>query len=210
MHSATLLFITFSHSSLAILTSPYPKQTFQLPKHPLSWICTVHVTAATFKDYTSSDITERFLTSNHEKIISTLSTMLNSSITTAPVISFFEPCTISVLVDAPSNVSSEIGLARYIDSNEYIYRGWRYSVIIYIYFSCVPARHFNSLRLPFRLFYHSLDCGPQNTFPNQVFIADPLQALLTISDPTHNIHFRELPLSMKKIDPETNLQLERT
>jgi hypothetical protein len=203
MHLQKLLFVIFCHTSHATLQFPYPKQTFQLPSHPSNWICTVHITVATFANYTSSDITERFLTSNQGKIIPTIGSMLNRSISIGPVITFFEPCTISVLIDSTisgsSYVFSQNGIARYINSNVYAYGGWRHSVIILIYYSCDSNYYPGSLYLPHRLFYHSTDCGPQNTFPNQVFTSDPLLYLRTINDPTHNIHDRKLPLALRRL-----------
>jgi hypothetical protein len=202
MNLYKLLVIIFCHSSLAIWQFPYPKQTFELPNHPLNWTCTVHITVATFANYTTSDITERFLASNREKIIPSLHTMLNSNISIVPVISFFEPCTISILIDATEQGSSYVfkkkGLERYISGNEYVYRGWRQSIIILIYFSCHADYIVKSLSLPHRLFYHSLDCGDSKTFPNQVFVPDPLQYLMEIADQTHSIHHRLLPLSMRR------------
>jgi hypothetical protein len=202
MYPCKLLIIIICHSSLAILQLPYPKQIFELPNHPSNWMCTVHVTVATFANYTTLDITERFLASNREKIIPTVGTMLNRSIGIAPVISFHEPCTISVLIDATiqglSYVFKGLRLHSYFIGNEYVYRGWRHSIIILIYFSCYYEYHPKNLHLPHRLFYHSLDCGPQNMFPNQVFVSDPLYELWNINDPTHNIHDRELPLALKQ------------
>jgi hydrogenase maturation factor len=140
MHSNILLIIIFCHSSVAILQFTHPKQTFELPNHPFNWICTVHIAVATFENYTTSDITERFLASNREKIIPTVSTMLNRSAGVAPVNSFFEPCVISVLIDATIYGSSYVfkghRLYTYIIGNEYVYRGWRHSLIILVYFSC--------------------------------------------------------------------------
>jgi hypothetical protein len=138
MHLYKQLIIIFCHPSLAILQFPYPNQKFQLPNDPLNWICTVHITAATFANYTTSDITERFLASNREKIIPTVSTMSNRNISIAPVNSVYEPCTISVLIDATIERSSyfpkHIQIIQYFDANEYVYRGWRHSVVILIYF----------------------------------------------------------------------------
>jgi hypothetical protein len=204
MYLCILLIIIFCQSSLAMLQFPYPKQTFELRNHPSNWICTVHVTAATFANYTTSDITERFLASNREKIIPTLSTMQNRTISIVPVISFFEPCTINILIDATeqgsrsSYVFKKKGLASYISGNEYVYRGWRQSIIILIYFSCHAEYIVKSLSLPHRLFYHSLDCGYQHIFPNQVFVPDPLQNLRNITDPKYSIHYRQLPLAMTR------------
>jgi hypothetical protein len=205
MHQPTLLFIIFCHASFAFTNFPYQSQNFKLPKHPSGWMCTVHITTATFANSTSSDIIERFLSSNHGKIIPTLSTMLNRSISIVPVISFFEPCTISLLVDATVTGSSYVfreqarELLSYINKNEYVYRGWRHSIIILIYFTCSTLYNFQSLYLPHRLFYHSLDCGPQNVFPNQVFVPGSLHLLRNISDTTHNIHHPQLPLSMTRL-----------
>jgi hypothetical protein len=84
MRQHKLLFIIFCHTSLALLEYPYPKQTFELPTHPLNWICTVRTTVATYGNATTSDITEHSLTSNREKIIPTLSTMLNRTISRVP------------------------------------------------------------------------------------------------------------------------------
>jgi hypothetical protein len=203
MHLQKLLFVIFCHTSHATLQFPYPKQTFQLPSHTSNWICTVHITVATFENYTSSDIAERFLTSNQGMIIPTIGSMLNRSISIGPVITFFEPCTISVLIDSTvsgsSYVFSKDGIVRYINSNVYAYGGWRHSVIILIYYSCDSNYYTKSLHLPHRLFYHSTDCGPQNTFPNQVFVSDPLLYLRTINDPTYNIHDRKLPLALRRL-----------
>jgi hypothetical protein len=202
MYLCILLIIVFCQSSLAMLQFPYPKQTFELRNHPSNWICTVHVTAATFANYTTSDITERFLASNRLKIIPTLSTMQNRSISIVPVISFFEPCTISILIDAIEQGSSYVfkkkGLDSYISGNEYVYRGWKHSIIILIYFSCHADYIVKSLSLPHRLFYHSLDCGHQNIFPNQVFVPDPLQKLRNITDPKYSIHYRQLPSAIRR------------
>jgi hypothetical protein len=203
MHLLTLLFIIFCHTSLVFSQFPYPNQEFKLPRHSSNWICTVHVTVATFANYTSSDITERFLTSNQERIITTLSTMHNRSLRIVPVISFFEPCTISILVDALVNGSSFIGkplqIDTYIRANEYTSQGWRHSIMIVFSFSCNVSISSRSYNLPHRLFYHILDCGPQNTFPNHVFLPDSLRALRTITDPTHNIHNRKLPIGVTEL-----------
>jgi hypothetical protein len=200
MYLCKLLIIIFCHSSLAILQLPYPMQTFKLPNHPSNWMCTVHITVATFANYISSDITERFLASNREKIIPTVGTMLDRSI--VPVNSFFEPCTVSVLIDATVHGSSYVfegpQLYRYFSSNEYVHRGWRHSLIILIFFSCYSGYNDISFRLPHRLFYHSLDCGHPNIFPNKAFVPDPLNSLRDIYDPTHSIHYRQLPLPMRR------------
>jgi hypothetical protein len=205
MHLATFLIIIFSHTSLAILHFPYPKETFKLPRHPLNWICTVHITVASFANHTTTDITERFLTSNREKIIPTLSTMHNRSISITPVNSFFEPCTISILVDETIDGSSYIlkgnAIAIYIDANKYVYRGWRHSIIIVIYFSCYNQYSHRSLYLPHRLFYHLLECGHQNTFPNCLFVPNPRPGLMAIKDQTHNIYDRKLPPDMTRFLP---------
>jgi hypothetical protein len=202
MRQPTLLFIIFCHTSLAMLRFPYPRQTFELPNHPSNWMCTVHLTVATFTNYTTSDITERFLASNREKIIPTVGTMLNHTISIVPVISFFEPCTISVLLDATVHGSSYVfkgpRLYSYFSGNEYIYGECRHSIIILIHFSCYAVYELISLQLPHRLFYHSLDCGYRNIFPNQAFVPDPLQSLRHIHDPTHSIHYRELPRAMRR------------
>jgi hypothetical protein len=202
MYLCKLLIVIFCHSSLAILQFHYPKQTFELPNHPSNWICTVHITVATFANYTTSDIAERFLASNREKIIPTLGTMLNRSMNIAPVTSFYEPCSISVLIHANVHGLSYVfkghQLYDYINGNEYVYRGWRHSIIILIYFSCSVDYNVKSLRLPHRLFYHSLDCGYWNIFPNQVFLPDPLHTLRHITDQTHSIHDRQLPLAMRR------------
>jgi hypothetical protein len=203
MHLRTLLFVIFFHKSLAFLKLPYPNITFELPKHPSNWICTVHVTVATFASYTSSDITERFLTSNGENIIPTISTLSNRSISIAPVVSFFEQCTISIFVDATINGSSyvfnTVELPRYVNSNEYIYRGWKHSLVIFIYFSCSPQLYSFLCNLPVRLFFHSTACGPQNIFPNIAFIPDPLIQLMLIEDPTYSIHHPQLPTAMRRL-----------
>jgi hypothetical protein len=200
MYLCKLLIIIFCHSSLAILQLPYPMQTFKLPNHPLNWMCTVHITVATFANHTSSDITERFLASNREKIIPTVGTMLNRSF--VPVNSLFEPCTVSVVIDATVHGSSYAfegpHLYRYFSSNEYVHRVWRHSLIILIDFSCYSGYNDISFRLPHRLFYHSLDCGHPNIFPNKVFVPDPLNSLRNIYDPTHSIHYRQLPLPMRR------------
>jgi hypothetical protein len=102
--------------------------------------------------------------------------MLNRSINIAPVISFFEPCTISLLVDATVDGSSylfrQLEMERYIDENDNVHRGWRQSVIILIYFSCSPEYYMESPYLQYIYFYHSTQCGPENTFPNQVFVSN--------------------------------------
>jgi hypothetical protein len=170
MHFLTLLIIVICHTSLVFFKLPYPKQAFELPKYPSGWICTVHVTVASFANYTSSDIAERFLTTNHGTIIPTLSTMMNRRIRIAPVISFFEPSTISLLVHTTikgsSYMFSPLKITRCIEANEYTYGGWRHSIITLMYFSCASDYH-NGIRfLPHRLFYHSLDCGPHNPFPS--------------------------------------------
>jgi hypothetical protein len=202
MYLCKVLIIIFGHSSLATLQFPYRRQTFELPNHPSSWICTVHITVATFANYTSSDITERFLASNLEKIIPTVSTMLNNSKVIAPVNSFFEPCTVSVIIDATvqgfSYVFREERLFRYINGNGYVYRGWRHSIFILIYFSCQYQYYIINLYFPHRLFYHSLDCGYQHTFPNQVFASNPLKKVRNITDPTHSIHYRQPPLAIRR------------
>jgi hypothetical protein len=205
MHHFALLLIIFSHTSFAFSPFPYQKRTLKLPKHPSGWMCTAHVTVATFANYHSSDLTDRFLTSNRERIIPTVSTMLNRSISIAPVNSFFESCTVSILIDSIINGSSYItgkhGIAVYVQANEYVFRGWRHSVIIVIHFTCFPTYHAASKHLPHRLFYHSTKCGPQNTFPNHVYVPGPVQYLLTIDDPTHNIHDRKLPLELTSLIP---------
>jgi hypothetical protein len=207
MYLRKLLIILFCHSSLAILQFLYPKQTFELPNNPSNWICTVHITVATFANYTTSDITERFLASNRENIIPTVSTMLNRSISIAPVNSFYEPCTISVLIDATIHGSSYLfnghQLYRYFRGNEYVFSGWRHSIIILIYFSCYNEYHILNFYVPHRLFYHSLDCGQQNIFPNQAFVFDPLHHLRNMSDPTHSIFDRQLPFAMRRSIPTT-------
>jgi hypothetical protein len=201
MHLILLFLFNFCQTTHSFLEIPYPHQAFELPNHPSNWTCTVHVTVATFANHRSLEVTERFLISNHGKIITTLSTMLNRSIGIDPVISFFEPCTISALIDATisgsSYVFSQHGIARYIDVNKYIYRGWRHSIIILIHFTCFSARYAKSFYLPHRLFDHSPDCGPPNTFPNQVFVPDSRRTLRAIKDPTYNIHYRQLPLVIR-------------
>jgi hypothetical protein len=204
MHLPTLSFIIlFCHTSLAFPQFPYPNQAFKLPKHPSNWICTVHITTPWFSNYTSSDVIERILTTNHEKIIPTVSTTHNRSFSITPVNSFFEPCTISILVDTTRNRSSYIfsdyGLSIYIHANKYVYRGWRHSIIIVVHFSCSFRYDGRSLHLPHRLFYHSLECGPQNIFPNRVFVPNPLTGFVTIEDPTHNIHDRKLPSDIRRL-----------
>jgi hypothetical protein len=205
MHLCKLLIIVFCHPSLATLQFPYPEQTFELPNHPSDWVCTVHITADTFANYTTLDITERFLASNRAKIIPTLSTLSNRNISIAAVNSFYEPCTISVLIDATiegsSYFSKNIQMIQYIDANEYVYRGWTHLVVILIYFSCTAAYSHKSLYLPHRLFYHSVDCAHQLIFPNQAFVPNPLPHLRNIADPTHNIHDRQLPLTLRRSIP---------
>jgi hypothetical protein len=214
MHLCKLLIIIFCHPSLATLQFAYPEQTFQLPNHPSNWVCTVHITTATFANYTTSDISERFLESNREKIIPTVSTMLNRSIAIAPVNSFFEPCTISVLIDATKEGSSYFSetfqMTQYIDANEYVYRGWRHSAVILIYFSCATAYSPKSVYLPHRLFHHSLGCGNQKIFPNLVFVPTPLPTLRNINDPTHSIHYRQLPLAMRRSIPTPQYGWDRS
>jgi hypothetical protein len=140
MYLCKLIIILFCHLTLATLQLSYPKHTFQLPNHPSNWICTVHITVATFANYTSSDITERFLASNREKILPTVGTLLNRSVPIAPVNFFFEPCTISVLIDATINGASYVfqgrRVYRYFRGNEYVYRGWRHS-LIFRYIRCL-------------------------------------------------------------------------
>jgi hypothetical protein len=196
------LFVILCHASLALLRNPYLSQTFKLPNHPLNWICTVHVTVPSLSNHTSSDITERFLTSNHGKVIPTLSTMLNRNISIAPVDSFFEPCTVSVLVDetihGSSYVQSPLGMKSYIQANEYVFRGWRHSVVIVFVFSCATRYSMVSNYLPHRLFYHSLGCGPQHSFPNFAFVPDPLGSFKEIDEQMHNIHDPQLPLAVRR------------
>jgi hypothetical protein len=203
MQLPTLSSIVFYPISLAFPQIPYPNHAFKLPKHPSNWICTVHITTATFSNYTSSDVIERILTSNREMIIPTLSTMDNRSISITPVNSFFEPCTISILVDATVNRSSYIlrenEIPIYIQANKYVHRGWRHSIIIVIRFSCSTQFSTRSRVLPHRLCYHSLECGPQNIFPNCVFVPNPLVRFMTIEDPTHNIHDRKLPSEIRRL-----------
>jgi hypothetical protein len=202
MHLFTLLFIIYCHTSRAFSELHHPNHSFKLPKHPSNWICTVHITVPTFAIYISTDITERILISNREQIIPTLSTALNRSINIAPVISFFEPCTISVHINAPINESRHVDtlqIYRYIKANAYAFRGWRHSLIIFIGFTPPTKYYAKQLYLPHRLFYHSLDSGPQNTFPNHVFVPDTLQTLRTIDDQTYSIHLRELLLSLRRL-----------
>jgi hypothetical protein len=203
MNFSVLLSIIFFHTFEASFQFPYPNQSFKLPEHPLGWICTVHVTVATLADFTSSDTTERFLTSNHEKIIPTLSTMLNRSLRIAPVHSFFEPCTISVLIDANINgrsyMNGQLGIPRYINTNEYVHGGWRHSIIIFIYFSCDLTCAYESSYLPHRVFYYSTECGLQNTFPNIAFVPDRMKVFWRIDDKMHNIHNRQLPLGIRRL-----------
>jgi hypothetical protein len=202
MHLHKLLFIIFFHTSLAVLQFPYPEQTLELPNHPSNWMCTVHITVASFANYTTSDITERFLVSNREKIIPTVSVVTNRSIGIPPVNSFFEPCTINVLMDATVHGSSYLfkgqRLHNYFSGNEYVNRGWRHSLIILIFFSCYFEINPISNRLPHRLFYHSLDCGDENIFPNLAFAPDPVQSLWEINDSKHSIHHRTLPLLLRR------------
>jgi hypothetical protein len=202
MHSPTLLFIIFCHISAAFSEFLHANHSFKLPKHPSNWICTVHITAVTFANYTSTDITERILISNREQIIPSLSTGLNRSKKVAPVISFFEPCTISVHINAPINGSryvETLQIYRYIKANAYAFRGWGHSVIIFIGFTPPNKYYANQLYLSHRLFYHSLYSGPQKTFPNHVFVPDALQTLRTIDDPTYCIHLQELPLFLSRL-----------
>jgi hypothetical protein len=202
MSEHKLLFVIFCHTSLALLQFPYPKQTFELPYHPSNWTCTVHITVATFANATTSDITERLLTSNREKIIPNLSTMVNRTISIVPVISFFEPCTISVLIDSIVHGSSYVFkgqlLYPYFNGNEYTLRGWRHSIIILIFLSCGYQYNSVNLYLPHRLFYYSVDCGHPDLFPNQAFVPDPMHTLRNVNDSTHNIHNRLLPPSMRR------------
>jgi hypothetical protein len=131
--------------------------------------------------------------------------MSNRNISIAPVNSFYEPCTISVLIDATIERSSyfpkHIQIIQYFDANEYVYRGWRHSVVILIYFSCSAAYSHKSLYLPNRLFYHSIDCAHQVIFPNQAFVPDPPYTVRNINDPTRNIHDRKLPLALRRSIP---------
>jgi hypothetical protein len=202
MHLILQFLFIFCQTTQAFSEFPNPHRAFELPNHPSNWTCTVHVTVATFANHSSLEVTERFLISNQGKIITTLNIMLNRSISIDPVISFFEPCTISVLIDATiigsSYVFSQHGLLRYIDANKCFYRGWRHSIIILIHFTCVPARYAKSYYLPHRLFYHSPNCEPPNTFPNQVFVPDSRRTLRAIKDPTYNIYYRQLPLVIRK------------
>jgi hypothetical protein len=202
MHLPTLSFIIFYHTTLAFPHFHYPNQALKLPKHPSSWICTVHITTPTFTNYTSSDVIQRILTTNHEEIIPTVSTMQNRSISITPVNSFFEPCTISILVDATINRLSYIfsgnGIPVYIQANDYVYGGWRHSIIIVIHFSCYYEHSPTSLYVPHRLFYHSLDCGPRHIFPNRVFVSNPRIWLVTINDPAYNIHEPKLPPAVRR------------
>jgi hypothetical protein len=202
MYLCILLLIISSQPSLSFSQFPSPCQSLELPKHPSNWICTVHITVATFANATSSDITERFLSSNHGNIILTLSTMLNRSISILPVISFFESCTISILVESATKGSrgsfDGTHLPTYIRANKYAERGWRHSVIILLYHSCEFKTERLSQLLPHRLFYHSLDCGPQNTFPNHAFVPDRVQSLRAINDPNYTIHDRKLPSDIRR------------
>jgi hypothetical protein len=198
MHHFALLLIVIYHLYLARSQFPYPNQSFKLPNHPANSISTVHVTVTTFASHVSSDITERFLTSYLKKIIPTISAMHNRSITIAQVISFFEPCTISILIDATikgsSYLSRENRIAVYITANKYVHCGWIHSSIIVIHFTCSATYYSASRYLPHRIFYHSTKCGPQNIFPNHVYVPGPLQYSMTIYDQKHNIHVRKLPL----------------
>jgi hypothetical protein len=202
MRLSTLFIVIIFHLSVAFSYSSYPNQAFKLQNHPLSCICTVHVTVVSFQSHTSSDVTERFLTSNHDMIIPTLSTMHNRSLRIVPVISFFEPCTISVLVDAiidgSSYVNSHLGIARYISANTYVFSGWKHSAIIVFHFSCEVSSFEWSNFLPHRLFYHLLNCGPHNQFPNYAFVPTPFQKLRRINDISHNIHHQQLPLDIRR------------
>jgi hypothetical protein len=206
MKQPTSLVILFFPTLLGSLQLPYPKQLLKLQNHPLGWICTVHITVATFQNHTSSDIAERFLKSNREMIIPTVSTMLNRSISIAPIISFFEPCTISILVDSVVNgfsyANSELGIPIYIPANEYTYRGWRHSAVIVLWFSCRMRTYFMSDMLPHRLFYHSFICGSENSFPNYAFFSKPLRQFYEISEATHNIHDRQLPIALRRSIPK--------
>jgi hypothetical protein len=205
MKQPTPLVILFIPTLLGSLQLPYPKQTLKLQNHPLGWICTVHITVATFQNHTSSDIVERFLKSNLEMIIPTVSTMLNRSISIAPIISFFEPCTISILVDSVVNglsyANSELGISIYMKANEYTYRGWRHSAVIVLWFSCRTRTYFMSAILPHRLFYHSFICGSKSSFPNYAFFSKPLRQIYEIIEATHNIHDRQLPISLTRYFP---------
>jgi hypothetical protein len=206
MHLPTLSFIIlFCHTSLAFPQYPYPNQALKLPEHPSNWMCTVHITTPSFSNYTSSDVIERIMTTNHEKIIPTLSTTHNRSFIIAPVNSFFEPCTISILVDTTVNGSSYIfrdyWISIYIHANKYVYRGWRNSIIIVIHFSCFYQYAHSSLKLPHRLFYHSLECGPQRIFPTGVFVPNFLRKrkLIIFEDQRYNIHDRNLPCDIRRL-----------
>jgi hypothetical protein len=206
MELLTILVIILIPALLGSLQDPYPTQTLKLREHPLGWICTVHVTVASFGDTTSSDIADRFLASNREMIVPTLSTMLNRTISIASVISFFEPCTVSVLLDSNVNgfsyANSKLRNPRYIFANEYKSRGWRHSVIIVLLFSCRMKYTLWSYVFPHRLFYHSFVCGPDDSFPNHAFVSNPLQRFWRIYDPTHNIHDRQLLLTLKRWIPK--------
>jgi hypothetical protein len=128
--------------------------------------------------------------------------MLNRSIGIAPVNSFYEPCTISVLIDATVHGSSyvfkEPQLNSYFIGNEYVYREWTHSLMIFIYFSFNPKYTDVNLHVPRRLFYHSVDCGHPDIFPNEVFVPNPLPNLRKINDLTYSIHYRQLPLPMRR------------
>jgi hypothetical protein len=73
MNLPVIIILLISHISFGISQFAYSKQTLKTPKHALNWICTVDINVAPFTKHNSSDITERFLTSNYKNIIPTLS-----------------------------------------------------------------------------------------------------------------------------------------
>jgi hypothetical protein len=202
MRPVILLSIVILTSSKSLPHSPYPSQTFVLPIHPDNSLCTVHITIVTFKDHLSVDILQRILISNYGQIIPTISSMLNRTLSIKPANNFFEPCAISILVDSLINGSSYVfsGLwtTRYFSDNTYTMASWKHSVIIVLFFSCNPFNEYVSNRLPHRLFYHSLDCGPLHTFPNYAFVSNARRRFYPIEDTVYSIHQRKLPLTITR------------
>jgi hypothetical protein len=198
------LFINMLGCSLGLLQFEfkYPNHTFKLPDPPeSSSICTAHITLVTMVDHAASDVAERILTSNHGRIIPTLSTMQNRSMSIHPVISFFEQCTISILVDSSIDKHSytklKFRLGVYIWKNGYEFTSWKHSAILLVFFKCVLNVRGDTFRSPRRLFYHFLECGERDIFPNFVAVPKLGKPLAPITDKSFSIYNRQLPLSIR-------------